>query len=163
FTAEVSNYRIQNEADLGHYGKKALYRTESRPAPAGSDLNKAMALINAAKRPMIVASTGVFYNKAWDALKAVAEKSQIPGKESGPQFGRFPHTHPLNAHAAPKSYASVDLVILVGQYCMPTAGEFAFPPEAKYIRIQPEAGDIGRNMPIDVGIVACEKLTLEAL
>ena len=122
-----------------------------------------MALINAAQRPMIVASTGVFYNKAWDALKAFAEKSQIPVTESGPQFGKFPHSHPLSAGAAGKAYPSVDLVILVGQYCMPTAGEFAFPPTAKCIRIQPEAGDIGRNMPVDVGIVACEKLTLEAL
>jgi len=163
FTAEVSNARIQSEADLGYYGSKALYRTESRPAPATVDLTKAMALINAAQRPMIVASTGVFYNKAWDALRAFAEKSQIPVTESGPQFGKFPHSHPLCASAASKSYASVDLVILVGQYCMPTAGEYAFPPTAKYIRIQPEAGDIGRNMPIDVGIVACEKLTLEAL
>ncbi len=163
FTAEVANYRIQNEAELGYYGKKALYRTESRPAPSAGDLDRAMSLINAAQRPMIVASTGVFYNKAWDALKAFAEKAQIPVTESGPQFGRFPHDHPLCAHAAGGSYASVDLVILVGQYCMPTAGEFAFPPAAKYIRIQPEAGDIGRNMPIDVGIVACENLTLQAL
>lgn len=163
FTAEVANYRIQNENELGYYGRSALYRTESRPAPSSGDLDRAIALIQASQRPMIVASTGVFYNKAWDALKAFAEKNQIPVTESGPQFGRFPHDHPLSAGAAGGSYASVDLVILVGQYCMPTAGEFAFPPRAKYIRIQPEAGDIGRNMPIDVGIVACEKLALEAL
>lgn len=163
FTAEVSNHRIKSEADLGYYGSKALYRTESRPAPAMADLTRAMDLINAAQRPMIVASTGVFYNKAWEPLLAFAEKAQIPVTESGPQLGRFPHDHPLAAGAAGGAYPSVDLVILVGQYCMPTPGEFAFGPDAKYIRIQPEAGDIGRNIPIDVGIVACEKLTLEAL
>jgi thiamine pyrophosphate-dependent acetolactate synthase large subunit-like protein len=46
---------------------------------------------------------------------------------------------------------------------MPTIGEFAFGPDAKYIRIEPEGGDIGRNLPIDVGIVSDERLALEAL
>ena len=83
--------------------------------------------------------------------------------ESGPSRGHFSDAHPLSASAAPDCYASADLVILIGQYCMPNPGEFAFGPDAKYIRIDPEAGDIGRNLPIDVGIVSCEKLALEAL
>lgn len=163
FPGEVSSHLFKSESDLGYYGNKSLYRTDSRPAPSSIDVNKAIALISSAQRPMIVASTGVFYSKAWEALRAFAEKSQIPVTESGPMSGKFPHDHPLSAGDAPSSYASVDLVILVGQYCMPTIGEFAFPPEAKYIRIQPEAGDIGRNLPIDVGIVSCEKLALESL
>jgi acetolactate synthase-1/2/3 large subunit len=55
------------------------------------------------------------------------------------------------------------VVLLVGQYCMPTVGEFAFGPDAKYIRIDPCCEDIGRNLPIDIGIVSCEKAALEAL
>jgi acetolactate synthase I/II/III large subunit len=69
----------------------------------------------------------------------------------------------LSASAAPKALPSADLVILIGQYCMPNIGEYAFGPDTKYIRIQPEGGDIGRNLPVDVGIVADEKLALEAL
>ena len=52
---------------------------------------------------------------------------------------------------------------MVGQHCMPIVGEFAFGPDAKYIRIDQAAEDIGRNMPIDLGIVSCEKAALEAL
>jgi thiamine pyrophosphate-dependent acetolactate synthase large subunit-like protein len=59
--------------------------------------------------------------------------------------------------------ASADLVLLVGQYCMPTLGEFAFGPDARYIRIDPCAEDIGRNLPIDLGIVSDERAALEAL
>ena len=58
---------------------------------------------------------------------------------------------------------SADVVVLVGQYCMPTLGEFAFGPDARYIRIDPSQEDIGRNLPIDVGIVSDEKAALEAL
>jgi thiamine pyrophosphate-dependent acetolactate synthase large subunit-like protein len=46
---------------------------------------------------------------------------------------------------------------------MPTVGEFAFGPDAKYIRVDPCAEDIGRNLPIDLGIVSCEKAALEVL
>ena len=46
---------------------------------------------------------------------------------------------------------------------MPTIGEFAFGPDARYIRIDQSHEDIGRNLPIDLGIVSCEKAALEAL
>lgn len=164
FTLEVANHKFKSADELGYYANKAIYRTDSRPAPSSSDIQKAVDLIRQAKRPIIVSSTGVFYSKAWPAVREVAEKGQIPVAESGPMRGQFPDSHPLSASAAPGALASADLVILVGQYCMPTAGEFAFGPDAKYIRIQPaEAEDIGRNLPIDLGIVACEKLAMEEI
>jgi thiamine pyrophosphate-dependent acetolactate synthase large subunit-like protein len=110
-----------------------------------------------------VSSNGVFYAKAWEALKAFAEKAQIPVVESGAMKGQFSDASPLSANAAPGALASADLVILVGQHCMPTIGEFAFGPDAKYIRIDQAAEDIGRNIPIDLGIVSCERAALEAL
>ena len=77
--------------------------------------------------------------------------------------GQFPADHELSADTAPGALASADLVLLVGQYCMPTQGEFAFGPDTKYIRIDPDAEDIGRNLPIDLGIVSDERAALEAL
>ena len=38
---------------------------------------------------MIVSSNGVFYSRAWDALKRLAEKAQIPVVESGAMKGQF--------------------------------------------------------------------------
>ena len=49
-------------------------------------------LIVKAKRPLIVASTGVFYSKAWDELKAAAEKAEIAVVES-----RRACPHPVKA------------------------------------------------------------------
>ena len=77
--------------------------------------------------------------------------------------GQFSDASPLSANAAPGALASADVVVLVGQHCMPTVGEFAFGPDARYIRIDQCAEDIGRNVPIDVGIVSCELAALEAL
>lgn len=163
FPSEVASARFKDAADLEFFHNRSRYRTESRPHPAPKDISAAVELIKTARRPMIVSSNGVFYAKAWDALKQLAEKAQIPVVESGAMKGQFSDANPLSANAAPGALASADLVILVGQHCMPTVGEFAFGPDAKYIRIDLAAEDIGRNIPIDLGIVSCERAALEAL
>ena len=80
---------IKSPLDLDAYYDKTKYRTESRPHPDPKDVDATIALIKKAKRPMIVASTGVFYSKAWDALRMFAEKTNIPVVESGPMRGHF--------------------------------------------------------------------------
>ena len=163
FPAEVTRVRFEKPSDLDYYHDKAKYRTTAKPHPGPKDLAAAVDLLKQAQRPIIVSSNGVFYSKAWDALKKLAEKAQIPVVESGATKGQFSDASPLSANAAPGALASADVVVLVGQYCMPTVGEFAFGPDAKYIRIDPNAEDIGRNLPIDIGMVSCEKAALEAL
>jgi thiamine pyrophosphate-dependent acetolactate synthase large subunit-like protein len=163
FPAEVAAARFKDAEELEYFYDRTRYRTEARPHPAPKAIAAAVDLIRKAQRPMIVSSNGVFYAKAWDALKAFAEKAQIPVVESGAMKGQFSDASPLSANAAPAALASADLVILVGQHCMPTIGEFAFGPDARYIRIDQAAEDIGRNIPIDLGIVSCERAALEAL
>ena len=151
FPSEVAAARFAEAIELEYFYDKAQYRSEARPYPAPKDIDRAVALIKAAARPIIVSSNGVFYDKAWEALKRLAEKGQIPVVESGAMKGQFSDASPLSANAAPGALASADLVILVGQYCMPTVGEFAFGPDAKFIRIDWAHEDIGRNLPIDLG------------
>ena len=163
FPSEVASARFKDATELEYFHDKARYRTESRPHPSPRDIAQAVALIRTAERPMIVSSNGVFYDNAWDALERLAEKNQIPVVESGAMKGQFSDASPLSANAAPGALASADLVILVGQHCMPTVGEFAFGPDAKFIRIDQLHEDIGRNLPIDLGIVSSERAALEAL
>jgi thiamine pyrophosphate-dependent acetolactate synthase large subunit-like protein len=163
FPSEVYRANFKTPGDLAYFHDKTKYRTDSKPHPAPKEIKAAVELLKQAQRPMIVSSNGVFYSRAWDALKKLAEKGQIPVVESGAMKGQFPDDHPLSANAAPGALASADVVVLVGQYCMPMVGEFAFGPDARYIRIDPNPEDIGRNLPIDIGIVSCEKAALEAL
>jgi thiamine pyrophosphate-dependent acetolactate synthase large subunit-like protein len=163
FPAEVTRARFNSPGDLAYFHDKSKYRTEARPHPDPKAVRAAVELLKQARRPILVSSNGVFYSRAWDALKTLAEKAQIPVVESGAMKGQFSDASPLSANAAPGALASADLVVLAGQYCMPTVGEFAFGPDAKYIRIDPAPEDIGRNLPIDVGMVSCEKAALEAL
>ena len=163
FPGEVARRVFESAEDLRYYYDRTKYRTESKPHPSPKEIAQAARMIDRAERPIIVASAGVFYSKAWDALRAVAEKGDVAVVESGPSRGHFSDSHELSASAAPDALLSADLVVLVGQYCMPNIGEFSFDPDAAYIRIDPDASDIGRNLPIDLGIVSCERAALEAL
>jgi thiamine pyrophosphate-dependent acetolactate synthase large subunit-like protein len=163
FPSEVASASFKSADELEYFHDRSRYRTESRPHPSPKDIARAVTMIRAAERPMIVSSNGVFYQKAWEPLKRLAENAQIPVVESGAMKGQFSDASPLSANAAPGALASADLVLLVGQHCMPTVGEFAFGPDAKFIRIDQLHEDIGRNLPIDLGIVSCELAALEAL
>jgi thiamine pyrophosphate-dependent acetolactate synthase large subunit-like protein len=163
FPVEVAAARFKDASELSYFFDRTKYRTESRPHPSNKEIDAAVTMLRRAERPMIVSSNGVFYRRGWDALRRLAETAQIPVVESGAMKGQFPDDHPLSANAAPAALASADVVVLVGQHCMPTIGEFAFGPDARYIRIDQSHEDIGRNLPIDLGIVSCERAALEAL
>ena len=92
-----------------------------------------------------------------------AEKHDLAVVGTGPTRGHFPDDHRLSLSLAPDALMSADLVIFVGQYCMPSPGEYRFNPDVKTIRVHPVQEDLGRNWPLDLGIVSDEKIFLEAL
>ena len=163
FPAEIARARFDDPSELEYFFDKTKYRTDAKPHPDPAAIDAAAEMLQAAARPMIVSSNGVFYSRGWKALRELAEKAQIPVVESGAMKGQFPVDHELSADTAPGALMSADVVVLVGQYCMPTLGEFAFGPDTRYIRIDPSAEDIGRNLPIDLGIVSDESAALKAL
>jgi len=163
FPTEIASHKFESAKDVEYFYDKTKYRTETKPHPDPKAVVAAVELIKTAQRPLIVSSTGVFYSKAWDELKKFAEKAQIPVTETGPMRGQFADDNPLNASASWNAVRGADLVILIGQYCIPPRRHFAVGPDARYIRIDPDPEDIGRNIPVDVGIVSCEKAALAAL
>ncbi len=163
FPGEIAGARFKDASELRFYYDKAKYRTDAKPHPDPKRIKTLVEMIQKSQRPILVASTGVFYAKAWDALKQVAETADIAVVESGSSRGHFSDGHALSASTAPGALLSADLVIFVGQYCMPNVGEFNFSADAKIVRIDPDQSDIGRNTAVDLGIVSCEKAALEAI
>jgi acetolactate synthase-1/2/3 large subunit len=163
FPGEIYRARFTEASQLKEYYGKDKYRTESRPHPAPKDLAQAVDMINRAERPVIVAGHGVFFRKAWEPLMVAAEKNDIAVVTSGPMRGHFPDEHRLSASLSPDAFMSADLVVFVGQYSMPTKQEWRFNPEAKAIRVNPTGEDLGRNWPLDLGIVSDEAAFLEGL
>jgi thiamine pyrophosphate-dependent acetolactate synthase large subunit-like protein len=163
FPGEVARARFTDPSQLTDFYAKNKYRSESRPEPSSKDVAKAVDLINKSERPLIVAGQGVFQRKGWDALRRAAEKNECAVVTSGPTRGHFPDDHRLSAATAEDALMSADLVIFIGQYSMPSPGEYRFNPDVKSIRVNPVAEDLGRNWPLDLGIVSDEATFLEAL
>jgi thiamine pyrophosphate-dependent acetolactate synthase large subunit-like protein len=163
FPSEVHGARFKNASELKDFWEVSRYRSECVAHPAAKDIAKAVEMIQRSERPMIVAGQGVFLHKGWDALKRVAEKNDIAVVESGPVRGHFGDEHRLSANLASDALGSADLVVFVGQYLMPNVGEYRFNPDVKAIRVHPVAEDLGRNWPLDLGLVCDENAALEAL
>jgi acetolactate synthase I/II/III large subunit len=163
FPGEVARARFTDPAKLKDYYGKDKYRCESEAHPAPQDVQKALDLIGKSERPLLIAGQGVFQGKAWDALLEAAEKNDLAVVTSGPTRGHFPDNHRLSASLSPDALMSADLVIFVGQYCMPSPGEYRLNPDVKSIRVHPVGEDLGRNWPLDLGIVSGERAFLETL
>ena len=163
FPAEVTRARFKAPTDLRDYYDKAKYRTESRAWPSPKDIDAVLGLLSKSARPLIIAGQGVFQRKGWEALKKLAEKADIAVVTSGPVRGHFPDDHRLSVAAAPGVLLSADLVIFIGQYCMPSPGEYRLDPEIRTVRVHPVQEDLGRNWPLDLGIVSDEAAFLEVL
>ncbi len=143
FPGEVARARFTDPAKLKDYYGKDKYRSESRPCPSAKEVKQALDLISRAERPLLIAGQGVFQNKAWEALLKAAEKNDIAVVTSGPTRGHFPDDHRLSAALSPDAVMSADLAIFVGQYCMPSPGEYRFNPDVKTIRVHPVQEDLG--------------------
>ena len=163
FPGEVARARFTDPTKLKDFYGKDKYRSESRPHASAKDIRKAVEMISKAERPLLIAGQGVFQSKAWDALRTAAEKHEFAVVTSGPTRGHFPDDHKLSANLTPDALMSADLVIFVGQYCMPSPGEYRFNPDVKAIRVHPVQEDLGRNWPLDLGIVSDERAFLESL
>ena len=163
FPGEVARARFTDPANLKDFYAKEKYRSESRPCAGSKEMEKALDMITKAERPVLVAGTGVWQQKAWEPLRKAVEKHEIAVATSGATRGHFPDDHRLSAALSPDALMSADLVIFVGQYAMPSPGEYRFNPDVKSIRVHPVQEDLGRNWPLDLGIVSDEKYFLEQL
>ncbi len=163
FTDEVCNATFTDPSQIRDFWRKDLYRSQSIAAPQSQDIDKVLHCLQQSKRPMIIAGHGVFHRCASDALKRAAERNDIAIALSGPNRGHFPDDHQLSMSLSPAAVRNADLVIFVGQYCMPSPVEYATREKATTIRVHPSAEDIGRNWPVDLGVVGDERLFLEML
>ena len=130
-------------------------------------------LINQAKRPLIIAGHGVLASRASDELKRLSERTGIPVINTLLGVSSFPLNHPLSLgmlgmHGMYWANIAVDrsdLIIGLGMRfddrITGRAGTFA--PHAKVIHVDIEASQIGRNVPVEVGLVGDVKPVLEAL
>ncbi|HTG19272.1 MAG TPA: oxalyl-CoA decarboxylase [Reyranella sp.] len=99
-------------------GAKSLVKViDAAPAqiPAPAAVKRALDVLKAAKRPLIILGKGAAYAQADDAIHALVEKSGVPFLPMSMAKGLLPDTHPQCAGAARSTVLKdSDVVMLVG-------------------------------------------------
>ena len=140
-----------------------------RPAPDARELAEAVALIKAAKAPVLVCGGGVIFSGAEQALADFATRHSIPLIETQAGKSALPQAHPLNfgaagvdgSAAANAAAAAADLVIAVGTRLQDftTGSRTLFTAPILGINVQPyDAVKHGAD-----ALVADARVALEAL
>ena len=99
-------------------GKASLIKVVDaapRQLPAPDSVQRALAVLKGAKRPLILLGKGAAYAQADADIRALVEKSGVPYLPMSMAKGLLPDTHAQSASAA-RSYvlAEADVVMLVG-------------------------------------------------
>ncbi len=138
------------------------------PAPAladGDALERAAGLLAAARRPVIMAGTNVWWGHAEAALLRLAEQQRIPVLMNGMARGTVPADHPLAfSRARSKALAEADVAIVVGvpmDFRLGFGGVFG--PETQLIVADRAQPDRDHPRPIAAGLYGDLPATLAAL
>lgn len=93
----------------------ALDGLPAGPTPDGGALERAVGLLAAAERPVIMAGTNVWWGHGEAALLRLAEQRRIPVLMNGMARGAVPADHPLAfSRARGKALGQADVALIVG-------------------------------------------------
>ncbi|MDR0910899.1 MAG: biosynthetic-type acetolactate synthase large subunit [Spirochaetaceae bacterium] len=140
-------------------GGRALRLAErnARQTWTDADINRALGLMQSAKRPLLFAGGGVIISGANDELKTFAERLGAPVALSLMGIGAMPANHPLctgmigmhGTVASNKAVQAADLLIVVGTRFSDrvTSRADRFANEAKILHIDIDPAEINKNIP----------------
>ena len=137
------------------------------------EYEKALELIRAARRPIILAGHGVMISGASSVVKAFAERAGIPVALTLLGLGAFPASHPLNLgmmgmHGEAwvnQAIQEADLLLAFGmRFDDRVTGNLAtYAQNAKKIHIEIDPAEINKNVLADVALIGDLKEVLEEL
>ncbi len=143
-----------------------------RPLPDAAAIERAVAEIQASRRPMIVSGGGAIYSEATQALRRFCERTGIPVGETQAGKGSMPYDHPCSlgavgatgTSAANRAAREADLVIGVGTRWsdFTTASKTAFQNRnVRFVNINVADFDAAKHAGL--ALVGDARATLQAL
>src|SRR6202023_3553775 len=170
--ADWFNKRLARPPDL--YAETAFLRAPAlRVAPPGRDVERAVALLAGAKRPVLLAGGGVMLSEAWQELTALAEALKIPVVTSMAGKGSIVDLHPLAVGACGRYSRKVandvlgdaDFCLAVGTKLSSMGTDvFKYPRKGtRIVHIDLDPNSLGRTYREELSIVADARVALTML
>ena len=142
------------------------YRTEARPLGDPDLVKRAVQLLRDAERPTVFAGSGVRWSNAHDELRELAHALKVPVFLNSLGRGCLPPDDPYFFSAARKlalSRADVVLALGVDWDFRLGFGAKGFAKDVTVVQVDVDGVHIGRNRPVDVGIVGDPGRVIEQL
>jgi tartronate-semialdehyde synthase len=144
-----------------------------KPRPHGKAIEKALAMLAEAERPLIVSGGGVINAEASDLLVRLAEITNTPVVPTLMGWGSIPDDHPLHAgmvglqtqhRCGNATFLESDFVLGIGNRWANrhTGSPEVYAKGRKFVHVDVEPTQIGRVFPPDLGIVSDATYALEA-
>ncbi|HYM91601.1 MAG TPA: biosynthetic-type acetolactate synthase large subunit, partial [bacterium] len=164
----------QTEAEFEFPEQVTLRSGKVPPAvPSPNQIAAAAQLLSQASRPIIYAGGGIISSNAAAELAALARQARIPVTTTLMGKGGFPETDPLSLGmlgmhgTAYANYAinAADVILAVGvRFDDRVTGRLKdFAPHARFIHIDIDPAEIGKNKPAHVPIVGDAREALRVL
>lgn len=143
-----------------------------KPAASRRQIEKAMAMLDAAERPLIVAGGGIINADAADLLVEFAELTGVPVVPTLMGWGTIPDDHPLMAGMVglQTSHRYGNATMLASDFVLGIGNRWAnrhtgsietYTKGRKFVHVDIEPTQIGRVFNPDYGIVSDAKAALE--
>jgi tartronate-semialdehyde synthase len=143
-----------------------------RPAASRTQAEKALVMLDAAERPLLVAGGGIVNADAADLLVAFAEVTGVPVVPTLMGWGAIPDDHPLNAgmvglqtshRYGNATMLESDFVLGIGNRWANrhTGGVDTYTRGRTFVHVDIEPTQIGRVFAPDLGIVSDARAALE--
>jgi len=169
---DVQNQKVEYRGATTTAGATQVPRAGARgqsPTPGASPgsvedgVRQAARLIKGADRPLLMVGHGVILAEAYAEVRALAEKTGIPVITTLLGISGFPDGHPLHlgmpgmhgeVHVN-RAIQNADVIIGIGLRFddRVTGNTASFAPQARIIHIDLDRSEIGKNVPVAVGIV----------
>ncbi|HYK98158.1 MAG TPA: thiamine pyrophosphate-requiring protein [Candidatus Acidoferrales bacterium] len=156
-----------DDAAVAAYQPARTYLSMADPAGVA----EAVALIGAARSPVIVAGQGVLFAEATSALVALAELLEAPVMTTMNGKSAFPEDHPLalgaagasGTEAAARFLESADLIVGVGTSFTVTPFTHPMPATTPLLQITADERDVNKDYPVRHALIGDVGLVLEQL
>jgi acetolactate synthase I/II/III large subunit len=164
--------RLATAPDI--YAEAAFLKTPAlRVAPLAQDVERAIALLASAEKPVLIAGGGVILSEAWAELTALAEALNIPVVTTMAGKGSIADSHPLSVGAcgrysrkvANDTLAAADFCLAVGTKLSSMGTDvFKYPRKGtRIVHIDLDPNSLGRTYREELSIVADSRAALTML
>jgi acetolactate synthase-1/2/3 large subunit len=170
---DITKDAQQGKADFHYPDTVHLPGLHDPEPPDAEELARAVELVDAAERPVILAGAGVIQSGASQALVEFAEKAGAPVALTLLGIGSFPQSHALclgmmGMHGEASVNSAIqqaDLILAFGMRFddRVTGNLKTYAPHAKKIHVEIDHSEIGKNVKVDVALVSDLTAVLEAL